>query len=66
MINMDRVYGYLAAFSVGVVFMIVANMSDKDVRGERDLYCEMVMLYDATDGEYGWPDYKNEIEFCEE
>jgi hypothetical protein len=66
MINMDRIYGYVAAFSVGVIFMIVASMTNDDAQRSSDLYCEMVLLYDATDGEYGWPDYRNEATRCEE
>lgn len=28
-------------------------------------YCEMTQIYMATDGEYGWPDYKNISKHCE-
>ena len=62
---MEKIFPYLAAFVAGTIFMLVASMTNEDARRDRDLYCEMVLLYEATDGEYGWPDYRDEREDCE-
>jgi len=37
---------------------IVGNMEAEDKRQERDRYCQMLELWNETDGEYGWPPYK--------
>lgn len=47
------------AFLLGAMIFIVGSMTTEDLNRERDLYCEMVQLYDSTEGEYGWPDYRN-------
>lgn len=31
---------------------------DQDIRSESEFYCEMVEQGIRTNGEYGWPDYK--------
>ena len=39
---------------------IVGNMNAEDKKAERDRYCEMLEIWEETDGEYGWPPYKGE------
>ena len=41
---------------------IVGNMEAEDRKQERDRYCQMLELWNDTDGEYGWPPYKGECE----
>ena len=41
---------------------IVGNMEAEDRRQERERYCEMLDIWNETDGEYGWPPYKGECE----
>jgi len=41
---------------------IVGNMNAEDKRQERERYCEMLDIWNETDGEYGWPPYKGECE----
>jgi hypothetical protein len=31
---------------------------------EQDLHCEMVQIWNQTNGEYGWPDYNNTAGSC--
>jgi len=41
---------------------IVGNMNAEDKRQERERYCEMLDIWNETDGEYGWPPYKGDCE----
>ena len=41
---------------------IVGNMEAEDRKQERQRYCEMLELWNETDGQYGWPPYKGECE----
>jgi len=41
---------------------IVGNMNAEDKRQERERYCQMLELWNDTDGEYGWPPYKGDCE----
>ena len=41
---------------------IVGNMEAEDRKQERQRYCEMLELWNETDGQYGWPRYKGECE----
>jgi|GEM_PF-2957749 len=63
---MEKIFPYLAAFVAGTAFMLATSMTNEDARRDRDLYCEMVLLYEATDGEYGWPDYRDERSECDD
>lgn len=53
-----------AALLIGAMIVVVGAMTTEDLTAEKKLYCEMVELYDSTDGEYGWPDYRKEKESC--
>jgi len=41
---------------------IVGNMEAEDRKQERERYCQMLELWNDTDGEYGWPPYKGDCE----
>jgi len=41
---------------------IVGNMNAEDKRQERERYCQMLELWNETDGQYGWPPYKGDCE----
>ena len=41
---------------------IVGNMNAEDKRQERERYCQMLELWNDTDGKYGWPPYKGDCE----
>ena len=40
--------------------LVVNSLDKRSEANERDLYCEMVAEYKASNGEYGWPAYKGE------
>jgi hypothetical protein len=37
-----------------------------DDNAELKHYCEMVQLFQTSNGEYGWPDFNNNAHLCEE
>jgi len=41
---------------------IVGNMEAEDRKQERERYCQMLDIWNETDGEYGWPPYKGDCE----
>lgn len=41
-----------------LVLGITLAFGDAEPQNEK-LYLEMVQLWNETDGEYGWPDYRN-------
>jgi len=56
-------HGVAVILGAGVV-VVVSSMTDEDLTRERDLYCEMLHLYESSNGEYGWPDYRNSRASC--
>jgi hypothetical protein len=52
------------AVLIGAIVVILGSMTDEDLTRDRDLYCEMVQLYDSTNGQYGWPDYRDDKTSC--
>lgn len=40
-----------------IIALLIAGQLDQNDR-EQDHYCNMVELFNDSDGEYGWPDYK--------
>lgn len=36
----------------------VGGMDESSARENQALYCEMVALFEQTNGQQGWPDYK--------
>ncbi len=45
---------------------LVMAMDYEDAKTEQQYYCQMVNAFIETDGEHGWPDYKeNYAEVCE-
>lgn len=48
-------------FGLGVVLAIVLTGEPEGAtaaKADRSQYCQMIELYAATKGEYGWPPYK--------
>ena len=54
-------YALGAALFLGML-SILGNMNAEDKRQERERYCEMVDIWNETDGQYGWPPYKGDCE----
>ena len=61
--------------ATGVIVIALASLassmgvllSDTDLEVQQiegDTYCEMHQLWIDTDGEFGWPDYKNTFKEC--
>jgi hypothetical protein len=53
----------MLGFAAGVMVMlaIVSNQVIQD-NPEARVYCEMRKIFDDTNGEFGWPNYRSEIE----
>jgi len=47
----------LGAAAFLAMMSVVGNMEAQDRQAERENYCEMVGIWDDTNGEYGWPPY---------
>ena len=48
----------ITLFLLGSILLVSAN--DLDLERDADQnYCEMVTLYQQSNGDLGWPDYKN-------
>jgi hypothetical protein len=44
---------------------VLSDTTDLEVQQiEGDTYCEMHQLWIDTDGDFGWPDYKNTFKEC--
>ena len=41
-----------------LVFAWVSNSSFEDELAEQKHYCEMVSIYESSDGQNGWPNFK--------
>ncbi len=45
--------------------ILLASASDSDIEQDTEKnYCEMVALYEQSNGDLGWPDYKNTYQGC--
>lgn len=42
--------------------VIVSTLDKRSEQNQASLYCEMVAEYKASNGEYGWPAYKGEMQ----
>lgn len=52
---------YLAMILAGAlaVLGIMQTSDDAIAQAEQARYCDMIEMYRATDGAYGWPNYDN-------
>ena len=51
---------------LSLIFGLVGNADYQDALDEEALYCEQTLLFENSDGQYGWPDYKDiREEVCE-
>lgn len=45
--------------------ILLASASDSDIEQDTEQnYCEMVALYEQSNGDLGWPNYKNTYQGC--
>jgi hypothetical protein len=54
---------FIIGILVGIVIasVLVSEQAPQD-NPEARQYCEMRKIFDDTNGEFGWPDYRSEIE----
>jgi len=54
---------YAVAITLALVAWGMLGKSDNlEAQKQRDRYCEMIALYDETNGDAGWPPYDGECE----
>jgi hypothetical protein len=59
----DFIFGVL----IGIVIVCIFNAHQAPDQAPQDnpearVYCEMRKIFDDTNGEFGWPNYRSEIE----
>ena len=51
----------ITLFLLGAILLL--SVSDSEIQEDADQnYCEMVTLYQQSNGDLGWPDYQNTFE----
>jgi hypothetical protein len=46
-----------------IAAILLVSISDSEIQEDADQnYCEMVTLYQQSNGDLGWPDYQNTFE----
>jgi hypothetical protein len=55
---------YLPAAVILVALAGAGALTEEDIRGEQQLYCDMVQLFENSKGEHGWPDYQQARQNC--
>jgi len=54
---------YIVAISLAITLGLVAWLCNtEEPTEEQQNYCEMVDIWNDTDGEYGWPDYNDNFD----
>jgi len=56
---MKIVYVLICAALLGA-YGLIGSMDRADAEQQQDHYCEMVQLWEETNGDAGWPPYKGE------
>jgi hypothetical protein len=54
-------FNFMFGMSVGIFLLALLAGSEQD-NSEARVYCEMRKIFDDTNGEFGWPNYRSEIE----
>ena len=49
---------YLILLTIVVGVAVITSEDFIDVRAEKQYYCEMIQIHEASNGQYGWPNYK--------
>ena len=53
----------ITIFLLGSILLVSANDSELERDADQN-YCEMVDLHKQSNGDLGWPDYKNTYKGC--
>jgi|TARA_R110000796_G_C14229998_1_gene395845 hypothetical protein len=51
----------ITIFLLGAILLVSASDSELEQDADQE-YCEMVTLFQQSNGDLGWPDYKNTYE----
>lgn len=54
----------LITFALVTLVLALTLGDNKPDTSQEQLHCEMVQIWNETDGEYGWPDYNNTAGSC--
>ena len=54
---MKSYYTYLAIAGLLLVFGLVGRADYQEAIAQEERYCDMIAIYDETNGESGWPAY---------
>ena len=57
-----KAQGVIALFAILLAMSLLGSLDADEARGQADRYCDNVSLWQATDGDAGWPDYKSRFE----
>lgn len=56
---MNKLTAFLIVVCIVLIMMFIGSLEEQDQAMGLENYCQMVELYKQTDGESGWPDYRN-------
>lgn len=56
---MNKLTAFLIVVCIVLIMMFIGSLEEQDQAMGLENYCQMVELYKQTDGENGWPDYRN-------
>jgi len=55
---MNALWGALVIATFTLILLVVPEAREERI-SQQELYCEMVALSIETNGEFGWPDFRN-------
>lgn len=55
-----KAQGVIALLAILLAMSLLGSLDADEARQQADRYCDNVALWNATDGDLGWPDYKNQ------
>ena len=54
----EHITALLLVGVLSLIFGLVGNADYQDALKEEALYCQQTLLFENSNGQYGWPDYK--------
>ena len=60
--SMTNITAVLAGATLLLAFAVVGTLDHASENKSHELYCEMTALYTESNGQHGWPAYKENIE----
>ena len=65
-VNPARLYMFAVTLFAIAVACVVSTMDYEAEARQAQLHCDMVALFEKSDGQAGWPDYNNTKETCDD